>query len=187
MLAHLRAIARGVHSAVTSSDGVTGSVWLRQKTPEFRQLRPLRQKRDEGENKNAEAPAGSVGQMPHADAIEELVGLASNRVPPLYLEAWARLNHQKPLGVSEAEWRLALDDGGRFLDAWGSEAAHMRWTPGELFDVTAGLVWRLAGQHAEAIGADHVRLSDGRTIVRSENLRRLGQAHMKTVRSLCHG
>ena len=39
---------------------------------------------------------------------------------------------------------------------------------GELFDVTAGLVWRLAGERAEAIGADHVRLRDGRAIMRRE-------------------
>ena len=38
--------------------------------------------------------------------------------PPVYLDGWARLSHQKPFEVSEAEWRLALDDGGRFLDAW---------------------------------------------------------------------
>ena len=54
-------------------------------------------------------------------AIEERAGLAADRVPPVYLDAWARLNHQKPEGVSEAEWRRALDDGGRFLDAWGNE------------------------------------------------------------------
>ena len=46
--------------------------------------------------------------------------------PPVYLDGWARLSHQKPFEVSEAEWRLALDDGGRFLDAWGSEAAELR-------------------------------------------------------------
>ena len=41
----------------------------------------------------------------------------------------------EPVSVSEAEWRLALQDGGRFLDAWGPDAATMRWTAGELFDV----------------------------------------------------
>jgi hypothetical protein len=101
-----------------------------------------------------------------AGAIEERAGLAADRVPPIYLDAWARLNCQKPASVSEAEWRLALDDSGRFLDAWGSEAADMRWTPGEVFDVTAGLVWRLGGERVGAIGADHVRLRDGRTIKR---------------------
>jgi hypothetical protein len=33
------------------------------------------------------------------------------------------LNCQKPVNVSEAEWRRALDDGGLFLDARGSDAA----------------------------------------------------------------
>ena len=36
--------------------------------------------------------------------------------------------------MSETEWRLALDDGGQFLDAWGADAA-TRWMAGELFDV----------------------------------------------------
>jgi hypothetical protein len=52
-----------------------------------------------------------------AAALEERAGLAADRVPPVYLDAWARLNCQKPASVSQAEWRLALDDGGRFLDA----------------------------------------------------------------------
>ena len=101
-----------------------------------------------------------------ADAIEERAGLAADRVPAAYLDAWARLNHQEPFDVTEAQWRQAVDDGGLFLDARGSEAAETGWTPGELFDVAAGLVWRLAGASVEAIGADHVRLSDGRTIAR---------------------
>ena len=56
-------------------------------------------------------------------AIEERAGLAADCVPAVYLDAWARLNCQKPFGVSETEWRLALDDGGGFLNAWGNEAA----------------------------------------------------------------
>ena len=77
--------------------------------------------------------------------------------------------------MSETELRLALDDGGRFLDAWGNEAAEMGWTPGELFDVTAGLAWRLAGERVEAIGA-RARLSDGRTIMRGTLARPTGKA-----------
>ena len=100
-------------------------------------------------------------------AIEERAGLAADRVPPVYLDAWARLNCQKPACVSEDEWRLALDDGGHFLDAWGSDAAAMGWMPGALFDVTAGLIWRLAGERVQAPGPDHARLSDGRTIERN--------------------
>src|SRR5208283_750537 len=93
--------------------------------------------------------------------IDERAGIASDSVPALYLDAWARLICQKPVSVSEAEWRLALDDGGRFLDAWGSEAANLGWTPGELLDVTGGLVWRLGGERVEALGPDHARLADG--------------------------
>jgi hypothetical protein len=101
-------------------------------------------------------------------AIEERVGLAADRVPPLYLNAWARLNHGKPARASDDEWRLAVDDGGRFLDAWGSEAIELRWTAGELFDALAGLVWRLGGACIEALGPDHARLSDGGIVRRFE-------------------
>ena len=68
--------------------------------------------------------------------------------------------------MSDAEWRLELDDGGRFLDSWGSDAADAGWTPGDLFDAAAGLIWRLAGEPVEAIGVDSVRLSDGRVFMR---------------------
>lgn len=104
-------------------------------------------------------------------AFEERAGLAADRIAPAYLDAWARLNCQTPASVSDAEWRLALDDGGRFLDAWGEDAAALGWTPGELFDVPragrlGGLVWQLNGAGVEALGADHVRATDGRMILR---------------------
>jgi hypothetical protein len=114
--------------------------------------------------------AGSDGSrfFADADAIEERAGLAADRVPPVYLDAWARLNCQKPACASDAEWRLALDDSGRFLDAWGEMAAEAGWTSENLFSAASGLLWRLEGAPVEAIGADHVRLSDGRTIWRSQ-------------------
>ena len=95
-------------------------------------------------------------------AIEERAGLA-DRVPSVYLDVWARLNCQKPASVSEAAWRLALDDGGRFLDGWGADAATMLWTAGELFDVprggrAGGLVWQLRGERVEALGVARARL-----------------------------
>ena len=107
-----------------------------------------------------------------ADAIEERAGLAADCVPAVYLDAWARLNCQKPFAASDAEWRLALHDSGLFLDAWGADAAAMGWHAGELFNVpragrTGGLVWQLRGAAVEALGADHVRASDGRVILRA--------------------
>jgi hypothetical protein len=89
----------------------------------------------------------------HAAEIEERAGLASDLVPLVYLDAWARLNHQKPSSVSETEWCRALDEGGQFLDRWGYVAHAFGWTPGEIFDVSAGLVWRLSGEPVEFIGS----------------------------------
>ena len=100
--------------------------------------------------------------------IEERAGLAADCVPARYLDAWARLNHQKPERVSETEWRVAIDAGGRFLDAWGGEAAELGWTPGELFDVRAGLIWRLSGRCVKAFGWDHAWLEDGRIVFRRD-------------------
>jgi hypothetical protein len=102
-----------------------------------------------------------------AVAFDERASLAADGVPPVYLKEWARLNCQKPASLSEAEWRQALDDGGRFLDAFGAEAAETGWTPIELFGIRAGLVWRLAGESVEAIGCDSVRLfGGGRSLAR---------------------
>ena len=70
---------------------------------------------------------GTLGTHGTDDAIEERAGLAADRVPRAYLDAWARLNHRKPARVSEAEWRRALDDGGRFLDASRPEARWQIW------------------------------------------------------------
>jgi hypothetical protein len=99
-----------------------------------------------------------------ADAIEERAGLAADRVPAVYLDAWARLQCQRPLSVADAEWRLAVNDAGLFLDAWGEDAATLGWTSDELFDVTAGLVWRLGGERIEALEPDRARLRGGRTL-----------------------
>jgi hypothetical protein len=112
-----------------------------------------------------------------ADAIEERAALAADRVPGCYLDAWARLQCQRPHSVAAAEWRLAVNDAGLFLDAWGADAAAMGWSAGALFDVpradrTGGLVWQLIGAGVEALGADHVRASDGRVILRGARERR---------------
>ncbi len=104
-----------------------------------------------------------------AFAIEERAALAAESVPACYLDAWARLQCQRPLSVAESDWRRAIDDGGRFLDAWGADAAAKQWGAGELFDVPledrpGGLVWQLRGEGLDALGEDRARLADGRTI-----------------------
>ena len=101
----------------------------------------------------------------HEPEIEERAGLADS-VPAVYLDAWARLNCQKPVGVTEAEWQRALQDGGLFLDQFGKEAAALGWTPRELFAIATGIVWRLAGELVVGVGSYRVLLPHGRSIER---------------------
>jgi hypothetical protein len=113
-------------------------------------------------------PSATIDASGEAEAeMIERADLCAGSVPAAYLDAWARLNCQKPMRVSEAEWRQALDDGGRFLDAWGEVAAGWGWTASALVDVprpgkSGGLFWFIDGAKVEAFGPDHARLDDGR-------------------------
>ena len=109
--------------------------------PEFQGLQGLQVPKGKGENGDcspATEPATALARADEA-AIEERAGIATDRIPPPYLDDWSTLNHQKPARVSDAAWRLALDDGGRFLDQWGREAVELDWRPSELFAARAGL------------------------------------------------
>lgn len=104
-------------------------------------------------------------------ALDERASLAADCVPARYLDAWALLQAQRPLCVTEEAWRLAIDDAGMFLDVWGARASILQWRAGELFDVPrgdrlGGLAWQLRGARVEALEADHARLADGRQFVR---------------------
>ena len=174
-LARVFPIAVTQKSAVADVAPVADVARYAWKPPELLPLQPLHIECGEAGKKTREAVAAHVASplASDRDAIEERAGLAADRVPAGYLDAWARLNHQKPSSVSEAEWRLALDDGGRFLDSWGADAAAMRWTAGELFDVPrdgrpGGLIWQLKGERVDALGEDRARLEDGRTIKRGK-------------------
>ena len=176
LAARLRRTMRGeaiAENGVTGVSGVTERAGLRPKPPELHQLRRLRLEND-NEGKSAKEGGSAPVTVPLAaelDAIEERAALAADYVPACYLDAWARLQSQQPLFVSDAEWRLAINDAGLFLDAWGAFAAEMQWTPGELFDLPrkgnpGGLVWELKGERVNALGEDRARLTDGRTIGR---------------------
>ena len=124
-----------------------------------------------GRPQEPQQPHGLANSMDEADAIEERAALAADRVPACYLDAWARLQCQRPLLLTEIDWRRAIDDAGRFLDAWGADAAALQWSAGELFDVPrdirpGGLVWQLDGERVETLSADHARTESGRTIER---------------------
>jgi hypothetical protein len=171
MLARFRAIARGEFGKGALCDDVTDGNGYARELAELRRLRPLLPNGDERESKTDQGVKRAARAPLDVAEIDERAGLAADRIAPVYLDAWARLNCQKPARVSEAEWRLALDDGGRFLDAWGADAATMKWTAGELFDAPregrpGGLVWQLKDERVNALGEDRARLTDGRTIKR---------------------
>jgi hypothetical protein len=118
----------------------------------------------------------AIDSSPESDEawIEERKALATNSVPEPYLDAWARLQVQKPMRVSDAEWRQAIDAAGRFLDQWGSRAVEFGWTAGDLFDVPrdgkpGGLVWFLGGESVQANGPRRMVTQDGRVFNRFEN------------------
>jgi hypothetical protein len=86
-------------------------------------------------------------------------GMAADRVPECYLDAWVRFKLQCPGGISEELWRQAIDDAGRFLNQWGKLADSFGWSPGDLFDVprdgATGFVWWLKGRTVSALGPEN--------------------------------
>ena len=71
----------------------------------------------------------------------------------------------------------AIDDAGRFLDAWGALAVEFQWPPGELFDVPrhderCGLVWFLRGETVRALGPAHAIYGKREEILERKGFRR---------------
>jgi hypothetical protein len=108
---------------------------------------------------------------PELADIEERKGMAMGSVPEPYLDAWARVQLQKPLRVSDDEWSRAVDDAGRFLDQWGSLAVEYGWTPGDLFDVPhdgrmGGVAWFIGGETVRVLGPRRAVTDSGREFTR---------------------
>jgi hypothetical protein len=112
---------------------------------------------------NGKPPADLLAKL-RADEAEVIaflrLAMSSDSVPAVYADAWGRLQCQKPYGVTEAAWRQAVDDAGRFLDQWRNLAAEFEWSPGDLFDAPhdgklAGLAWWLRGETVRSFGPEH--------------------------------
>ncbi len=153
----------------------------------LRQLRPLRVENSNLGNQRfggvAEGVADALplreGAARAASAatdeadLEERAAIAEfdGGAPRVYADAFASLQCQRPLTVSDADWRQAINDAGLFLDEWGALAAEFQWKAVDLFDVPrdgrlGGLAWFLEGEAVRALGPEHVRLSDGRVFDR---------------------
>ena len=162
--------------AATGVAGVAGVAEVARYVRKPQQLRPLRPLRLEIDKRGSEKDETAAAPLdPVADAIKERRAIIADNCPAPYADIFARLNHQRPLAVSTQEWDCAVNDAGLFLDAWGALAVEFEWTAGDLFEVPregrpGGLIWQAKGEHVEALGADHARLADGRTIIRSEEI-----------------
>jgi hypothetical protein len=123
------AIAENGVTGVSGVSGVTGPIGLRLKPQQLRQLRQLHLENGNGGNSAREGVSSPVTQSiaPDFDAIEHRATLAADRAPASYLDAWARLQCQRPLSVAGA----ALLRTGR--DSWSGED----WRP--FFDERAGI------------------------------------------------
>jgi hypothetical protein len=87
---------------------------------------------------------------------------------------FARLQCQKLITALDDEQRQAINDAGRFLDAWGALAGEFQWSPGELFDVPrhderCGLAWFLKGETVRALAPAHAATESGRHFLRERD------------------
>src|SRR5262249_51779339 len=106
-------------------------------------------------------PAQNSVEMGHSRRNHRPPG----RVPPAYADAWAGFQTEKPRHISEAEWRRAVDDAGRFLDDWASLALDFGWRPDEIFG-PAGVAWFCAGERVRAFGPGNAVTTSGRIFAR---------------------
>lgn len=110
------------------------------------------------------------------------VAIYDGGIPEVYAEAFARLQIAQPIGVHYHQWLRAIDDAGRFLDQWGSEAERLQWSADNLFktreapsaiptlsdNYTAGLCWLLQGTDVYALDSATATLGDGRIFSRAK-------------------
>jgi hypothetical protein len=95
-------------------------------------------------------------------------------IPRAWAEGFARLDRQQPLaGYSATQWRQIIDDGGRFLDAWGELAAGLSWKVTDVFGIdphaprnrydAMGLVFLIGGGQITAVNERSATIRRGQS------------------------
>ena len=97
----------------------------------------------------------------YAEAERAAIAVVDGRVPTAFADAWAAFQIRKPGHVSANEWYRAVDDAGRFLDAWAELALDFGWRPSDIFG-PCSLAWFCAGERVRAIGPDNAITRSGR-------------------------
>ena len=100
-------------------------------------------------------------------------------VPAAYAEAFVAMMAYRPPDVIDARWCRAIDDAGRFLDAWGTTAAALGWTRADLFERAErgahGLLWELDGRVVVALAEDVAAIGEGGGTARAWFARPIGR------------
>jgi hypothetical protein len=119
------------------------------------------------ENESVTGVMGVVGNIPTTPELDERQAMAEieGGIPPLYSAGFARLQLTPPPGFSVPRWLQAVDDAGRFLDAFGQPALAMGWRSDDLFQAD-GLVRALQGARITKLTSTTAVFSDGRTFKR---------------------
>jgi hypothetical protein len=104
------------------------------------------------------------------DLIDEKAALAQQEggVPALYARSFAVLQVVRPGQVDDARWQQVIDDAGRFLDQWGTQAKALGWSPADLFGSKA-LTADLHGRPVCRMTAGAAFLVDGAVFNRDES------------------
>jgi hypothetical protein len=108
------------------------------------------------------------------DLFEERAAIAEDGagVPRDWAESFARLGiADRPPDFTGEAWRQLIEDGGRFLDCWASEAARLGWSALDVFGVhpaapsttydAIGLVPLIRGGDVVTIRSDNATVRTG--------------------------
>lgn len=108
------------------------------------------------------------------DLFEERAAIAEDGagVPRNWAESFARLDiAERPPDFTGKAWRQLIEDGGRFLDRWASEAARLGWSALDVFGVhpaAPSTTYAAIGLVPLIRGGDVVTIRSDRATVRTQ-------------------
>ncbi len=114
----------------------------------------------------------------HEAFAERTAIIQANGIPEAWATGYATLcTMPRPTAYIPERWQQIVNDGGRFLDQWGRQAAALGWNGTDVFGVdpanpetayrSMGLVPLLSGRPLCAITADIARIDCGNGVTQS--------------------
>jgi hypothetical protein len=118
-----------------------------------------------GPSDTSSSPEAETAPDSFGGDLDERAAMAiEGGVPPLYVSAFAALQALRPVGLDDLHWLQAIDDAGRFLDAWGRQAEALGWPAASLFK-EGGLVAALRGRPVIKLVEKEAVISGGEVFV----------------------